>query len=132
MSAELLELKKISKILIMANAKIIETELSKYATTGERKKVWVLIDGNRSVNDLIHDADLKQRTLYDFLKILESAELIEFPHGKPPKKTLDFVPASWLDLVTMEEVSTENPQPTTESTNLKAENSQGDLGEWVK
>lgn len=37
MGDELTELRKISKILILANAKAIETELSNYATTDERK-----------------------------------------------------------------------------------------------
>ena len=35
------ELKKISKILLLANATIIETELSKIAMTNDRKRIWV-------------------------------------------------------------------------------------------
>ena len=98
MSDELIELKKISKILTLANAEVLEKELEKYATTPERKKVWVLIDGERSPDDLIAGSGMKQAAVYRFLKILSDADLVETPHGSPPKKKLEFVPASWLDL----------------------------------
>jgi DNA-binding MarR family transcriptional regulator len=98
MSDELVELKRISKILTLANATILEKELEKYATTPERKKVWVLINGERSPDDLIAGSGMKQAGVYKFLKILSDADLIETPHGNPPKKKLELVPASWLDL----------------------------------
>ena len=103
MSAELAELRKISKILILANAKAIENELSKYATTNERKKVWVLIDGERMSKDIAQLAGIKRRAVDVFLQTLETAELIENPRGKPPRKILDYVPPSWLELVKVEE-----------------------------
>jgi len=99
MSDELVELKKISKILTLANATVLEQELKKYATTPERKKAWVLINGERSPDDLIAGSGMKKRTVYDFLKILSDADLVETPFGKPPKKKLEFVPAAWLDLL---------------------------------
>jgi len=102
MSDELTELRKISKILILANAKAIEDELSKYATTDERKKVWVLIDGKRMSKDIAQSAGIKERAVYLFLKTLENAELIENPRGKPPKRILDYVPPSWLELIKIE------------------------------
>ena len=40
MTDELAELKKISKLLILAHGEAIEKELSKYATTDERKRVF--------------------------------------------------------------------------------------------
>lgn len=132
MSSELIELKKISKILLLTNAKILEAELSKYATSEERKKIWILINGNRTVNDLIQAGGMKQRAVYDYLKILEIAELIDFPHGKAPKKILDFVPASWLNLVKVEEVNVEKKQSDNANLNSNTEKNPGDLGKWVK
>jgi hypothetical protein len=102
MGDELTELRKISKILILANAKAIETELSNYATTDERKKVWVLIDGKRMSKEIAQSAGIKRRAVDLFLKTLESAELIENPRGHPPKRILDYVPASWLELIKVE------------------------------
>lgn len=100
--SELDELRKISKILTLVNAKALEIELSKYVTTDERKKAWILIDGNRLPEEIGEKAGMKLRTIQEFLKILVDASLIENPRGKPPKKLLDFVPASWLDLMKTE------------------------------
>lgn len=100
---ELDELRKISKILTLVNAKTLEIELSKYATTNERKKAWVLIDGNRLPEEIGENAGMKLRTIQEFLKILVDATLIENLRGKPPKRLLDYVPASWLDLIKPEE-----------------------------
>jgi hypothetical protein len=107
MSEELTELKKISKILTMVNAKTIENELAKYATTDERKRIWVLIDGKRMSKDIATSSGVTRRAVDLFLKSLETAELVESPWGKPPKRILDFVPAPWLNLIKPEEVKPE-------------------------
>ena len=100
---ELDELVKISKILTLVNAKTLEIELSKYATTNERKKAWILIDGTRLPEEIGQNAGMKLRTIQDFLKVLVDATLIENCRGKPPKRLLDFVPASWLELMKTED-----------------------------
>jgi hypothetical protein len=102
MSLELAELKKISKILMLANAEKLEIELAKYASTTERKKAWILVDGQRSPEELIKGSGMKQSALYNFLKLMSSADLIETPHGKAPTKKLDYIPASWLELLQSE------------------------------
>lgn len=102
MRDELVQLKKISKILILANAKAIESELSKYATTDERKKIWVLIDGQTMSKDIAQSIGITKRGVDKFLKTLEIAELIENPRGEAPKRLLDYVPPSWLELVKVE------------------------------
>ena len=102
MSDELAELKKISKILALVNAKAIEVELSKYATTKERKRVWVLIDGQRGSREISKLIGITERGVNKILRVFETAELIENLWGKPPKRLLDYVPASWLELVRVE------------------------------
>lgn len=102
MSNELSELRKISKILLLANAKVIEDELSKYATTDSRKKIWVHINGKRMSKDIAQCVGIKRRAVYLFLNDLEQAELIENPKRKPPKKIIDYVPPSWLKLIEAE------------------------------
>ena len=103
--SELAELKKISKILLLANAKTLEEELSKYATNNERKIIWVLIDGNRLSKDIATIMGVTPQAVNRYLSILDNASLIENPWGKPPKKLLDFVPASWLELVKVERLN---------------------------
>lgn len=93
------ELQKISRIVTLANGHIIEKELEKHATSPDRKKVWVLIDGNRQADDIVKVSGITKTPVYNFLKILEDAGLIERERGKPPKRLLDYVPASWVELV---------------------------------
>jgi hypothetical protein len=114
MNEELTELRKILRILILANAKALETELAKYATTDERKKVWVLIDGNRLPDEIVKYSGMKISTVYDFLKILANADFINNPHGKPPEKKLEFVPSSWLNLIGFEETKEKETGETIE------------------
>jgi hypothetical protein len=130
MGDELVELRKISKILLLANAKTLENELSKYATTDERKKIWVLIDGNKLSKDIAVSIGITRRGVDKFLKVLEKANLVESPYGKPPKRILDYVPASWLDLVKIEE--TEDKNELLAEAQASSEKPEGDLGKWVK
>lgn len=114
----LAELKKMNKIILLVNAQKLESELVRYASTEERKKIWVLMDGTREINDLIQGSGLKKTPVYDFLAMLEAAGLIEKSHGRPPRRAIDFVPASWADLLhpqqtpTLEQAVSPSPQDT--------------------
>jgi len=100
LSDELKELQKITKILTFAHAKAVEDEISKYATTDERKKVWVLIDGKNMTKDMVRlIGKVKTRAVDTFLKELEKAGLIENPRKKPPRKLIDYVPPVWIALL---------------------------------
>ena len=96
------ELRKMSKILILSNGTNLEKELSKYATNNDRKRIWVLIDGNRQADDIVKTTGLTKTPVYNFLKILEDAQLVERQHGKPPKRLLDYVPSGWVELIQVE------------------------------
>ena len=115
-SNQLEELQKITKILTLAYSESLEVEISKYASTDRRKMIWVLIDGINMPNDItnkIRIAKVGLRTVYDFLEVLEKAKLIENPEGKPPRRLIDLVPASWIDLLerkTEEKKKTKKPK----------------------
>lgn len=101
MSDELKELQRITRILTFAHSDSLEKALEKYASTDVRKMIWVLIDGINMPEDMMNKIGttrVKRRTVYDFLKILEEAKLVENPKRKPPKRLIDFVPASWIEL----------------------------------
>lgn len=110
----LTELKKISKILTLSNGKMLEIEIAKYASTNDRKKIWVLIDGVRQADDIVKTSGLTQAPVYKFLKILEDSGLIERQHGKPPQRLLDYVPAGWIELVQTETKPAEKVQQSAE------------------
>jgi hypothetical protein len=93
------ELKKISKILILANANIIEKELSKLANSDTRKKMWVLIDGKRMPADIAKEAGVTAMAVSYFLNAGVATELVEYRRGEPPWRALDYVPPEWIELV---------------------------------
>jgi len=93
------ELKAILKVLILANADFIEKELSKIATTNDRKKLWVLIDGKRMPRDIAKEAGVTPMAVSNFLNAGVVAELIEYVKGEPPRRILDYIPPAWINLV---------------------------------
>ena len=94
------ELRKISKVITISNGDALEKELSKYASTDERKKIWVLIDGKRNSEQIANEIGITKRTVDLTLQNFESAILIEErKYGIPPKRILDYVPSSWSSLV---------------------------------
>lgn len=97
------ELKKISKILMLSNAPIIEIELSKIVISDSRKKIWVLINGKRMPKDLARETGVTQMAVSKFLSTSTTAELIEYTQREPPSKILDYVPPSWIELVKITE-----------------------------
>jgi len=113
-SDELAELRKISKILLLVNASVIESELGKIATSEDRKKMWVLIDGVRMPSDIATQLKVTARAVRYFLDGLTAAGFIENPRGEPPKKILDYVPPSWIELLQVEEKEETQAEPSKE------------------
>jgi hypothetical protein len=93
------ELKKITKILILSNTRIIEAELEKIVSTNDRKKMWMLIDGNRGPQDIAKQIGITPQAVSKFLLTAKAAELIDYSRNIPPRKILDYVPPSWLELI---------------------------------
>ncbi len=93
------ELRKISKILIMAHGATLEKELSKIMTTDERKMIWVAIDGQADPKLISERTKVPLKTVSNFLSMLRKAELVEGERGAAPQKRLDYVPPDWLDLI---------------------------------
>ena len=128
------ELKKISKILTLANASIIEGELSKIAKTDSRKKMWVLIDGKRMPQDVADAIGVTRRAVTYFLDDAAAAEFIEYNPYEPPRKILDYVPPSWIDLVAKErgeegEVAKDKPQTMKADSEIMPKQEKGDRNE---
>ena len=102
------EIRKISKMLSLVFGETLERELSKFCNTDNRKKIWVLIDGHRMAKDIANELELGIRTVEKFLKQAANAGLIENPWGKPPRKIIEYVPPSWLELLEQPEDEGEN------------------------
>ncbi len=91
------ELKRITRILTLANAVSIERELSKVATSQERRRIWVLVDGAHTSAKIAEEVGVTTRSVNRFLVLAESAGLVEKPWGKPPLRVIDYVPPSWTE-----------------------------------
>jgi len=96
------ELRRISKILLFSNSKIVELEIAKVATTDERKRMWVLMDGDRMPKDIAEATGVTQMAVSNFLNEALTAELIEYQRGNPPKRLLNYVPPVWIGLLPSE------------------------------
>lgn len=98
------ELRKISKVLTLSNSIAIEKELSKFASSKERKQMWIMIDGKRKREEIAAAAKVTPQGAGQFLIRGAALGFIEYEKGKPPRRVLDYVPPEWLSLV---EISTE-------------------------
>lgn len=96
------ELKNISRILTLANASVIEGELSKIANSDARKRMWILIDGKRMPKDLAKEVGVTPMAVSNFLIALATAEFIEYTQREPPSRKLNYIPPSWIGLVLKE------------------------------
>ena len=92
------ELRRISKILLLSNSQLIERELSRIATTDERKKIWLAIDGRKTTADLANVVGVTQRSVQRFLKDAKLAELIDY-QGDSVRRLIDYVPPAWLQIL---------------------------------
>ena len=121
------ELRKMSKILIMSNGANLEAEIEKYATSNDRKKIWVLIDGKKQSDEIAKNIGLTKRAVDIFLKILEDASLVERQYNKPPTRILDYVPAKWIEMVQTETKATEKSQHQTEPLTQEKDQTQSEV-----
>lgn len=92
------EIRNMSRVLLLANAKVIETELAKIATTNERKKMWILMDGTRKPKDLAGMVKVTPMAVSYFLSAGVAAKLVDYHPGDAPRRAIDYVPPAWIDL----------------------------------
>jgi len=93
------ELRKLSKVTTLVNARALEVELSKYVNTPERRRMWTLIDGKRMLKDIAQEVNLTERAVNYFVTALSAADLVQYERGKPPMRLLDYTPANWLESI---------------------------------
>lgn len=110
------EIRNMSRVLLLSNAKVIETELAKIATTNERKKMWVLMDGTRKPKDIAALVKVTPMAVSYFLSAGVAAKLVEYYPGEAPQRAVDYVPPAWVELTKLPgaeaQVSTSGGQST--------------------
>jgi len=93
------ELRKITKVLTLSNSSTIEKELSKVASSKERKQMWAYLNGKRMPKDIADAVKITPQAVSLFLNAGVALELVEYQRGRPPRRILDYVPPEWLSLV---------------------------------
>src|SRR6266540_1840401 len=93
------ELRRITRILTLSNAAAIELELSKIASSSDRKRMWIYIDGKRMPKEIAAAIGVTPMAVSIFLNNGIAAGLIEYERGKPPRRITEYVPPAWLALV---------------------------------
>ncbi len=107
-------LRKISKVLTLSNGTVIEKELSKIASSNDRKRLWIYMDGKRMPKDLASLVGVTVMAVSIFLNVGVAANLVEYDKGKPPTRLLDYVPPEWLSLVKLKEEPAKETTPVVE------------------
>jgi DNA-binding MarR family transcriptional regulator len=112
MSDELVlrELQKISKLMILANGAAIEKELSSVASTEERKRMWILMDGKNMPKDIAQKVGVTPMAVSYFISSGVAAGLIEYSQGVPPRRILDYVPPGWIEKYVTQNLNEEPPK----------------------
>ncbi len=95
----LTESKKISSSITIGNGSAITKELAKYATSDDRKKMQVLLDGARPSDDIAKIIGKINHVVCIFLNIFKDADLVERQYNKHPTRNLDYAPSSWIGLL---------------------------------
>src|SRR2546422_5976379 len=93
------QLRLIARILTFAHADRVTIELAKIASTDDRKRMWILIDGVQMSKDIAKRLNVSDRAVNYFLSEAALAGFIENSPRKPPVKQIDFTPPSWLALM---------------------------------
>lgn len=89
------ELVKIRGLLERMAREGLKRELEEIATTTERRKIWVLLDGVSGTDEIAVKANVSQRAVQIFVKNLMDADLITLEKRGYPKRKFDFVPSNW-------------------------------------
>jgi len=85
-------------IRLMAQAQL-EEKLSTIATTDDRKKIWVLVNGERDSQKIADMINISKRSVDRFLKLAENMGFVNNPWGKAASRKIDYVPTNWVEMV---------------------------------
>jgi hypothetical protein len=120
-------LESIRRVLeIQARPAILE-EISKLASTPERRKIWILSDGSLKTEDLAARSGAKLRTVQAFVQECARAGLVISSKRGYPARAMDLVPEGWEELRELEKIAA-SPEERVESQTIKGGQPDGDSG----
>lgn len=120
-------LESIRRVLeIQARPAILE-EISKLASTPERRKIWILSDGSLKTEDIAARSGAKLRTVQAFVQECARAGLVISSKRGYPGRAMDLVPEGWEELRELEKMAA-SPEERVEPQTIKEGQPDGDSG----
>ncbi len=80
----------------------LKAEINALAPSTERRKMWILSDGEGKTLDIGKRAGLKVRAAEYFVEDGIRAGLLVLPKRGYPKRRIDFIPDDWEEIKTLE------------------------------
>jgi|SRR5437870_5478281 len=108
-------LETIRQILEIQSRPALLAEINALASTTERRKMWILSDGDLKTPELAPKAGLKLRAAQYFVEEGTRAGLLALENRNCPKRTIDLVPEDWKEIKELE-AKTSPPSNSTAST----------------
>jgi DNA-binding transcriptional ArsR family regulator len=91
---ELIRIRRTLEFMIEDRFKIY---LSEVASSPERQRIWMLLDGLTSTTDIADTLGITQRSVQRFVKILGNHNLVDLRRRGYPKRNINYTPQEWLD-----------------------------------
>jgi len=89
------ELTRIRILLEFAIKSRIIEEIREIASTDERKKIWELLTGDISTDEIANRTQISQRAVQIFVKELSERNLIDMNKRGYPKRKFDITSIKW-------------------------------------
>ena len=91
-------LETIRRILEIQSRPALLTEIKRLASTTERRKMWILSNGDLKTPELAPKAGLKLRAAQYFVEEGTRAGLLAVVNRGCPERTIDLVPEDWTEI----------------------------------
>jgi DNA-binding transcriptional ArsR family regulator len=89
------ELRTVRKLLEILVRSDLKKEIESMATTSERRKIYALLDGFSTTEEIAQKAGVTQRAVQIMIKDLADAGLISAQKRGRPKRIFDYIPPEW-------------------------------------
>src|SRR2546427_8423566 len=89
------DIESIRRLMEIQARDALRKELELVATTEERKRVYVLIDGLSSTEEISRKSGLSVRSVQDIVKKFSDMDLITSAKRGFPRRRFEWVPSTW-------------------------------------
>jgi hypothetical protein len=76
----------------------VKNRLKKIASTPERKKIWILLDGTISTNEIAKIAGISPRAVQYFIKELRESNLAMDKERGYSQRRINVIPSEWEEI----------------------------------